>query len=82
MTSPVYVLYDPYPLLEDWRRFCEEVELPYVSASRLYIIDREPYCELMPMHFLDNDRGGYETDVSSVSSDSLPGDPPPVPVVA
>ena len=82
MTSPLYVLYDPYVLLVDWRLVCEEVELPYLADSLLYIIDRGPYYEAVPLHFSDDDRGGYESDVSSVSSDSRPSGPPPLPVVA
>ena len=46
MTTPDYVLFDPYALLET----CPEVDLHSVLASQLYIVDRSLYYELIPMH--------------------------------
>ena len=67
MTTPDYMLIDPYALLES----CTEVDLSSVLDSWLYIVDRPSYYKLILMHSTDDGHTGYPGDLLSLSSDSL-----------
>ena len=62
-----YVHFDPCALLES----CPKADLSSLLASRLYIVKRSSYYELIPMHSMDDGHTGYLGDMLSLFSYSL-----------